>query len=219
MSRVILVRHGETVLNQKLRYSGQQETPLTALGEAQHEQVRTRLLDEHIARVVCSDLSRSQLLADRIAADHGVSAESEPELREASFGTWEGLTYEAAMARDRAAMVAFNRNPAVSGPPGGESLTALEKRLRACFDLLLLAHKDHVGVPSTTPHDSAPGALLLVSHGGALRTLLCSLLAIPLDRYWTLRIDPASITILDTYPLGAIVSVLNDTCHLHGLGS
>lgn len=61
------------------------------------------------------------------------------------------------------------------------------------------------------------GALLVVSHGGPLRALLCSLQHIPLERYWTLSLDPASLTVLDAYPMGAIVSVLNDTCHVHGI--
>ena len=43
------------------------------------------------------------------------------------------------------------------------------------------------------------------------------LLAIPLDRYWMLRIDPGAVSVLDFYPRGPIVAVLNDTYHLQGL--
>lgn len=187
-----------------MRYSGQRETALTPLGERQHQRVRERLRSESIGRIVSSDLARCRLLAERIAADHDVAAESDPALREAAFGAWEGLTYDEGMARDRAAMVAFNRDPVHVAPPGGESLAAVARRARACLDLLLRAHKRR------------DDALLLVSHGGTLQALLCELLAIPLARYWTLRVDPASLTVLDTYPMGPIVAVLNDTCHLHG---
>ncbi len=205
MSRVILVRHGESLLNQQLRYSGQTDTPLTALGIAQHERLRVRLAGETIGRVVCSDLGRCRVLAEAVASDHGLAAEPEPALREAGFGAWEGLAYQEAMARDRPAMVAFNRDPVRQGPPGGESITALVARVRPVFDALARAHKGR------------EDALLVVGHGGALRTLLCDLLVIPLDRHWTLRVDPASLTILDIYPLGPIVAVLNETTHLHGL--
>jgi alpha-ribazole phosphatase len=140
-----------------------------------------------------------------MAADHGLNAEAEPALREASFGMWEGMTYEVAMARDRQAMVAFNRDPVRHGPPGGESLTQFAARLRPCFDALVREQRDQAG------------ALLLVTHGGAVRALLCSLLALPLDRHWMLRVDPASLTALDTYPLGPILGLLNDTCHLADL--
>ena len=109
------------------------------------------------------------------------------------------------MGRDRAAMVAFNRDTVGVAPPGGETLLALEARARPAVDALIKAHKER------------EGALLLVTHGGTLRALLCSLLRIPLDRYWTLNVDLASLSILDVYPMGPIVSVLNDTCHLNGM--
>jgi broad specificity phosphatase PhoE len=205
MTRVILIRHGETDLNRQLRYSGQLDAPLTPLGEAQHERLRARLASATIDRVVCSDLARVQSLAERIAADHGIVAEPEPALREARFGGWEGLTYEEAMARDRQAMVAFNRDTARVAPPGGESLLDLEARARPCFESLIKAQRRRAG------------ALLLLSHSGTLRALLCSLLHIPLDRHWTLRVDAASCTVLDMYPRGPIVETLNDTCHLQGL--
>ena len=205
MTRVLLVRHGETVLNAESRYSGQRESPLTPRGVAQQEHLRARLANEEIGRVISSDLARCLDLATALAADHGLHAEGLPALREASFGAWEGLTYAEGMARDRPAMVAFNRDTVNVAPPGGESLSTLAARARPAFDAALKEHRD------------LPGALLVVSHGGTLRALLCGLLHIPLERYWTLSLDPASLTILDTYPMGAIVSVLNDTCHLHGI--
>lgn len=205
MSRLILVRHGQTMLQAAARYTGQQDAPLTALGERQHELLRIRLLGESIERVVSSDLARCRELAEAVAADHDLEAELEPALREASFGSWEGLTYGEAMARDRQAMVAFNRNTAQVAPPGGESLADLAARAIPVLDACVRAHKQR------------EGALLLVSHGGTLQALLCHLLAIALERHWTIRVDNAAVSILDLYPMGAIVTVLNDTCHLNGV--
>jgi broad specificity phosphatase PhoE len=201
---VILVRHGQTVLQAAARYSGQQDTPLTPLGERQQELLRARLLRETIGRVVSSDLARCRVLAEAVAADHGLEAEPEPALREASFGVWEGLTYGEAMAHDRQAMVAFNRDTARVAPPGGESLAVLAARAIPALEACLRAHKQR------------EGALLLVCHGGTLQALLSHLLAIPLERHWTMRVDNAAVSILDIYPMGAIVAVLNDTCHLDG---
>jgi alpha-ribazole phosphatase len=205
VSTLILARHGQTLLQAATRYSGQQDTPLTALGARQHALLRARLAREPIDQVVTSDLQSCKALAEAVAADHGIEAEQEPALREASFGSWEGLTYGEAMARDRQAMVAFNRNTARVAPPGGESLAALVVRAIPALEAVLRAHKKR------------EGTLLLVSHGGALQALLCHLLAIPLERHWTLRVDNAALSVLDIYPMGAIVAVLNDTCHLEGL--
>ncbi|MDB5058278.1 MAG: alpha-ribazole phosphatase [Chloroflexi bacterium] len=202
MVSVMLVNHGESVLAREERYSGQRDTPLTAMGQAQHQRLAARLVGKRIGRVVCSDLERCRALADLIAAGRGIEVETMPGLREAAFGAWEGLTYKEAMERDRASMVAFNRDLVHVAPPGGESLRALAERARPAFDAAVRSHDRH------------SGALVIVSHGGTIRALLCGLLAIPLERHWTLRIDHASLTKLDLYPLGPILEVLNDTCYL-----
>lgn len=207
MSRILLARHGETTLNRDLRYSGQLASPVTALGVEQERRLQARLLDAAISRVISSDIPPCSGLADRVASSRDLTAEHSSALREASFGDWEGLTYGEAMARDRQAMVAFNRDTAHVAPPGGESFADLAARARPLFDRLAREHRDR------------EGALLLVSHGGTLRALLCSLLPLPLDRFWTLRIDAASLTILDLYPMGPILEVLNDTCHLRGVAA
>jgi broad specificity phosphatase PhoE len=54
-----------------------------------------------------------------------------------------------------------------------------------------------------------------VSHGGPLRALLCSLLGMPLEQQWQLRLDPGSLSAIDLLPtreppvLGAILVLLN----------
>ena len=206
MSRVILVRHGETELNRQLRYSGQLDATLTAAGQAQEARLLASLAAIPISRVVSSSVPHVLRLAELLAAQRHLHAEADPDLREASFGRWEGLTYAEAMQADRPEMVAFNRGAADAAPPLGESVRALAARVRARFDALEREQRGR------------DGALLIVSHGGTLRALLCSLLHIPIERHWTLRINPASVTVFDTYPLGPIVAVLNDTCHLQGLG-
>jgi alpha-ribazole phosphatase len=102
-------------------------------------------------------------------------------------------------------MVAFNRDQVEAAPPGGETLASLAARATTCLATLLDEHRRRTG------------ALVLVSHGGTLRALLCGLLEIPLRRHWTLRVDHAALCVLDTYPLGPVVAVLNDTCHLEDL--
>jgi len=203
--KVFLVRHGETTYGAESRYSGQSDAPLTPRGEAQHLRLRDVLHAEKIDRVVSSDLTRCRVLADLVSADHDLAATTDARLREASFGRWEGLTYEEARTRDRAAMTAFNRAPADAAPPGGESLATLVERARPFFDVLVKEHKDR------------EGALLVVAHAGLLRGLLCALLLIPLERYWTLNVDNAALTTLDVYRMGAIVQTLNDTHHLRDL--
>ena len=56
--------------------------------------------------------------------------------------------------------------------------------------------------------------VLIVSHSGVLRTLICQLLGLGLRFRWQLRLDFASLSIIDTYQGGAILHLLNDVSHL-----
>ena len=56
--------------------------------------------------------------------------------------------------------------------------------------------------------------ILIVSHGGPIKTLICDLLGLN-QSYWpSFRVDNASLSIVDTYPQRTILSLLNDTWHL-----
>jgi broad specificity phosphatase PhoE len=65
-------------------------------------------------------------------------------------------------------------------------------------------------------HDlSAEGDVVIVSHGGLLRILLCGILGMSLQRHWQLRIDPGSLSAIDLLPAhelsapDAILALLN----------
>ena len=57
-------------------------------------------------------------------------------------------------------------------------------------------------------------AVLIVSHSGVLRTLICQLLGMGLRYRWQFHIALASLSIVETYQDGAILSLLNDVAHL-----
>ena len=202
MTQVILVRHCETELSAAKCYSGQMEALLTPRGRRQQEQLATRLAGEAIGRIASSDLTRCRTLAEAIAVPRALPVAYDEALREARFGRWEGLTYEEALAGDPEAMAAFNNDPARTAPPDGESLATAGDRALALLMMLVQQHRNR------------EDALLIIGHGGTLRAVLCLLLHIPLERYWTLRLDPASLTRLDCYPYGSILEELNSTDHL-----
>ncbi|MBM3133463.1 MAG: histidine phosphatase family protein, partial [Chloroflexi bacterium] len=51
-------------------------------------------------------------------------------------------------------------------------------------------------------------------HGGPIQVLICHLLGIGLEHWWQIRLSGASISILDTYPQGTSLALLNSTSHL-----
>jgi broad specificity phosphatase PhoE len=58
--------------------------------------------------------------------------------------------------------------------------------------------------------------ILVVTHSGCLRIILCLLLDIDISKWWQFKIDVASLTVVDNVGQGAVLSLLNDTSHLNG---
>ncbi|NDJ79250.1 MAG: nicotinate-nucleotide--dimethylbenzimidazole phosphoribosyltransferase [Chloroflexi bacterium] len=194
MTRLLLVRHGQTEWNCQQRYQGQSDVPLDATGQRQVVQLARRLSREPIDAIFSSVLKRAAATARHIAAYHRLDVQHDPRLRELHFGAFEGLTYaevKSTYPQDLAAWEA-DRNQA---PPGGESLASLVDRLTAFLAETRAAYP--------------AGNLLVVGHGGPLRVLLCLLLGLPPEKHWQFQLDTASWTEIHVYDTGAILAHLN----------
>jgi len=197
LTRLLLVRHGAVAREQQGRYWGKTDVPLSDEGRQQARALAARLRREPIATVYASDLCRALDTAAAVAEAIGRPVAPCPELREIDFGELEGLTFAEVTARYPGASF---WSPTGPGYPGGESLADLTERA-AVFRRRLAEHADDE-------------AVLVVAHGGSLIQLICLLLGLDPARWWQIRLDYASLTILETYPEGAVLTLLNDTCHL-----
>ncbi len=200
MSKLLLARHGDTKLNSARMFVGHTDAELSALGHRQAEKLRDRLAAERVDVIYSSDLRRAVATAKTIASKHRLDVITCPELREINYGKLEGLTFEeikrlypevAELCAEWSLQLKF---------PDGESFDELEQRVSKFLDKL----KQHA--PEQT--------ILIVAHGGPLRLMVCSLLGIELWHWRQMHIDLASLSIVDTYPEVAIISLLNDTSHL-----
>ena len=201
MTRLLLVRHGETELNSAERYWGHSDVKLSALGIRQAEGLRDRLAAEQIDAIYSSDLKRALVTAKTIASGRQLAVITCAELREINFGRIEGLNFEeiSQLFPEFAAKWRLQRDINLEFP-GGESFNELNSRVSSFADRLRKHTDDE--------------AVLVVAHAGVLRTLICQLMGIELRCIYQIRLDLASLSIVETYPQGAIVSLLNDTSHL-----
>lgn len=204
MTRVFLVRHGETEMRSSERYWGQTDVALSALGIRQAESLRDCLKDERICAVYASSLKRAMNTAEIIAERHQLPVTACAELREIDFGEIEGLTYAEASQRfpDLAAQWRGANNTEIKFP-GGEGFRELAERV-ANFPARLKNHADD-------------GAVLVVAHAGVLRFLITHLVGFELKNIYQLRIDLASLSVVDIYPGVGTLSRLNDISHLRNL--
>ena len=203
MHRWFLVRHGQTEWNRVGRAQGHSDPPLNAEGHGQARAVADRLRQVEFAGAYTSDLSRAAGTAEAIMSGRDTPLIHRPDLREQNFGEWEGLTYEEVRSRYTGEYEEMlNKNPAFV-PPGGESDTDLLGRMAGTAARIA---QRHAGVG---------GNILVVTHGGAIRAMIVSLLKAPADSLWQIRLSNAGLSIVTTFDEGgATIDLLNDTSHL-----
>ena len=200
MSKLLLVRHGDTEFNSARRFQGHSDIELSTAGYRQAERLRDRLATEEIDIIYSSDLKRALVTAELISSKHKVSLVTCPELREINYGKLEGLIFEEiSRLYPEIADRCVNWSLRLEFP-SGESFAELEDRVSKFLNRLE-KHK-----PGQT--------ILIVAHGGPLQLMVCYLLGIELRHWQQIRLDNASLSIVDIYPEAAIISLLNDTSHL-----
>jgi alpha-ribazole phosphatase len=200
MAHLFLVRHGETELQSSVRYWGRTDVALGDSGRCQAEKLRDRLASEKIDLIYSSPLKRAAETASIIASKHKLEVIPCPELREIDFGKMEGLEFsEIHRQFPEVEQSWVNRSPNLTYP-GGESLMQLEDRVSA-FKLRLATHREKDNI-------------LVVAHYGVLRTLICQILEMGMDNRWNIRLDLASLSIIEARREDNILRLLNDVSHL-----
>jgi alpha-ribazole phosphatase len=203
LSRLLLVRHGETEFNELRRFGGATDATLSRAGYEHMEKLRDRLSAERIDAICSSNLQRAKVSAGIISAGHNVPVEICPELSEINYGLAETLTFtEISQQFPDVAQAIINRDCGLCFP-GGESFSDLEKRVQVFIKRL----------EGYSPEQK----VLIVSHSGPIIMLVCLMLGMGVEGWWHLRLDNASLSIIDNYKEGAILSLFNDTSHLNSL--
>ena len=200
--RILLARHGETPWNAEGRYQGQEDIPLSPVGEAQARALGARLADVRIDRAVASPLSRARTTAEYALGDARREALAlDPGLMEIAHGTWEGLLASEIRDRDGERLRLWREAPDTVLMPGGESLQMVFDRAWPAF----AKAAEGLGDDDT---------LLVVAHDAVNRVLLCHILGIPFARLWTFRQAPTTLNLLEGPHVGALDVVrLNDCAH------
>jgi 2,3-bisphosphoglycerate-dependent phosphoglycerate mutase/probable phosphoglycerate mutase len=192
---VWLVRHGQTDWNLSRRYLSTSDRPLTAFGVRQARALAAYFDARKIDVILHTGLSRTRETAEAIRGVRKIDLIEDARWREAAHGDWEGLTHRQVMAQHRETALRRFADPVHVAPAGGESLTALQARIQAAYASLGAAY--------------AGKRVLLVSHGGAIQALLCTLMNTPLAEHWRWRIDLGSVSGFDAYPGTTILRRVN----------
>jgi broad specificity phosphatase PhoE len=198
--KLLLVRHGDTEFNSSHKFMGHSDIDLSPEGRQQIEYLRDYLADEKIEAVYASDLLRTITTAQILTDGRRLVVTPCPELREMNYGLCEGLTFgEINQNYPEVAAQCINFTTALEFPEG-ETFQDFAQRTISFLDRL----------KARKPANTA----LVVSHNGPLKTLVCHFLGIDQEHWWQIRIDTASLSIIDITPRGAMLSRLNDVSYL-----
>jgi probable phosphoglycerate mutase len=148
-------------------------------------------------------MQRAWQTALAVAERHNLPVQRCDALREGSFGIWEGMNRAEVLVRspeDAQLFYQWGLDPTLA-PPGGESMVAMQERVCSGIEQLALAHPDQ--------------SIVLVSHVGPIKALICAALRVPISISPRLFLDPATISVVDwrdrTY---ATVRLVNSHTHL-----
>jgi broad specificity phosphatase PhoE len=155
---------------------------------------------ERLTAIYSSDLKRAADTASIIATRHNLNVTICPELREIDFGILEGLEFGEIHTKFPAVEQMWLTRSSALAYPEGESLLEFENRVSKFEDRLKNHRQDET--------------VLVVAHAGTLRTIICRLLELEMKNRWNIKIDLASLSIIETYPELNILSLLNEVSHL-----
>lgn len=205
MGTLYLMRHGETDYHAQQRVLGRIDAGLNARGEEQARLASGFFSEVELDAIYTSPLRRCMETARHVAEAMGLELRVEEGLMEVDMGEWDGQLLRDLFQREPELVGQWMRNPSTVPIPGGEDFNAVRERVMASIEAVTDDHK-------------GKGKVLLVSHGGPIRGILCEALGMDLDNMLRIQIDLTSISAVRYFEAGfretSIVTLLNDTCHL-----
>jgi len=184
--RLILVRHGQTDANVRGALDSRPPgEPLNERGHAQAQEVGRRLADEEVTAVYASTATRARQTAAPIAAAHGLDVVVLDGVHELFIGEYEGRDDPAAREEFERVYTRLWQGELDARLPGGES--GIELRVRFVPAVVKVV-------------EGAQGAVVVVSHGAAIRLGVAALLG---DTAETAYIRNAGLVILRPQAAGA----------------
>ncbi|MFZ2489940.1 MAG: histidine phosphatase family protein [Thermoanaerobaculia bacterium] len=178
IEQLILVRHGETVHNVAGIAQGWNDSTLSDRGEQQVSRLAERLRALDFDTVYSSPLGRALATAEKIARPRDLPIATDDDLREMSYGRWEGRSFLDVRREDEQSYQNWiTRGDA--GCPEGESHDDVRARLERAFA--------RISAESRRP--------VVVSHGTAIRIAATALLGLPVMTARHFAQDNASMSV------------------------
>ncbi len=199
------MRHGETEYHAQHRLLGRIDVGLNENGRGQAGGAKRFFAGLELAAVYSSPLRRCVETAGPVAEAQGLEIEIVQGLMEVDMGEWDGRDIGELFSEEGEIVGHWMANPSSVAIPGGEDFGAVRDRVM-------------VAIREITSRHPGDDRVLVVTHGGPIRGILCEALKMDLDDMFRVQIDLASISAVKYFdggiPETAMVTLVNGTHHL-----
>lgn len=170
MTRLHLIRHGETDWNAEGRIQGQLESVLSELGKQQAIDLQKKLVEINFDKVFSSSSIRARQTTALALSHCEQPVNYQDNLREIMLGRWEGQLYADVEMMEPQAIYAFRHTPDIFNVAGTETFHALQRRALSAIEEIM--------------RDCAGMEIALVSHGAWIKSVLSYYEGRPISRFW-----------------------------------
>ena len=219
MTRLLLVRHAQSAANRDGVGLGRADSPLTDLGKRQAVALGAALTSHRIDRIITSPLERARSTAQAIATAQpnstagSLTIDVDDRLIEMDVGELDGLEWPVVQERYGEFVKRWLSDDASeTRMPGGESLAEVARRAWPTVEPL-------INIAAGDRNDAAAledRSIVIVSHNFVLRTLVCRVLELQLNRWRNFELDLASRSTVERVRGRPVLVDLNETSHLVG---
>lgn len=203
MLEIYLTRHGATEWNIENRLQGWKNSELTVSGIENALQLGKRLADTKFETIYSSPSKRALKTAELIKAEKEVPLIIVDDLKEISFGDWEGKTQEEIERDFKEEYNNFWNKPHLYNSEGhnAETFEIFKQRLSKAMKQIISNHSN--------------GKILVVTHGFVIKALMAIFWNISIEKMWNPpEIHGTSLSIVNYDGTHFKKVMLGDTSHI-----
>jgi len=200
MTRLFLVRHGQSEWNAAGRIQGQIDIQLDETGCRQAELIADRLAAEPVAAVYSSPLLRAKSTAEAIADRFHLPVQLDPRLMEYDFGVISGSTWKDVEENHPEFASRWLEDPWAVPVVDSEGRVNFAARVMSAVQDILVQHPTE--------------QVVLVAHGGTFGVYLTAMLGMDLNRRHPFHFGNTSLSLVEVRDDAFHIHYLNNTCHL-----
>ena len=204
MTRIFLVRHGQTAWNVGEIFRGRADVPLDETGLKEADLAGEALKDETIHAIYSSPLKRSVQTAEGIAKYQNLPVQTLEAIIDISYGEWEGKENAEVKQKYPDLYKLWLTEPHKVRFPGGETLDEVRTRTMNAIEELVKKHQGE--------------SIVLVAHRVPNKVISCAVLGLDNSHFWRIKQDTASTNLFIYNNDQWIIAYLNNTFYLKVLG-